>query len=311
MNRQEITARIKALALEIGFAKAGVTSAEPLDEAADRFQAWIADGTHGVMQWMERRHEERRDVRKIMPDAKSVLSLAINYYHPHEIAPESDHKISRYAWGTDYHEVVPSMLARLLEEIQAIVPEAQGRYYTDTGPLLEREIAERAGIGWIGKHTSVITREAGSWIFLAEIILNIDLESDPPAEDMCGICTRCIDACPTDAITSPYEIDARRCIAYLTIELKPEHDIPPELASKLNGWIYGCDICQDVCPWNRFATPTAIPAFAPREEVLSLDCETIETMEQEEFSIRFRKSPMKRAKLAGLKRNIRATRTNN
>jgi epoxyqueuosine reductase len=311
MTRQEITARIKSIALEIGFTKAGVTSAEPLDEAADRFQAWVADGAHGVMQWMERRHEERRDVRKIMPDAKSILSLAINYYHPTEIDPNSDHKISRYAWGTDYHEVVPPMLARLLEEIQALVPGAEGRYYTDTGPLLEREIAERAGIGWIGKHTSVITREAGSWVFLAEIILNIELDDDPPAEDMCGSCTRCIEACPTDAITAPYHIDARKCIAYLTIELKPEHEIPPELASKMEGWIYGCDICQDVCPWNRFAQPTAISAFAPREEVLSLDCETIEKMEQDEFSTRFRKSPMKRAKLAGLKRNVRAGRIRN
>ncbi|MDP4200576.1 MAG: tRNA epoxyqueuosine(34) reductase QueG [Bacteroidota bacterium] len=310
MTREEITLHIKAKALETGFTKAGVTSVEPLNDAADRLRAWVADGAHGVMQWMERRHDERRDVRNLMPDAKSILSLAINYYHPHEIDPASDHKISRYAWGTDYHEVVPPMLKHLLEEIQMIVPEAVGRYYTDTGPLLERELAERAGIGWIGKHSSVITREAGSWVFLAEIILNLDLEPDPPAEDMCGTCTRCIDACPTDAITEPYKIDARRCIAYLTIELKPEHEIPSELASKLNGWIYGCDICQDVCPWNRFAQPTAISAFAPREGVLSLDCETIETMEQEEFSSRFSKSPMKRAKLAGLKRNIRAAKQN-
>lgn len=311
MNRQEVTQKIKQAALDVGFSEAAVTSAEPFDEAADRFAAWVADGAHGVMQWMEHKHDERRDVRNILPDAKSILSLALNYYHPYHFPEDSDHKISRYAWGTDYHELMPIMLKRLLGEIQKIVPEAQGRYYSDTGPLLEREIAERAGLGWIGKHTTLITREFGSWVFLAEIILNIELEPDASAEDMCGTCTRCIDACPTDAITEPYHVDATRCIAYLTIELKPEHAIPDKFASKLNGWIYGCDICQDVCPWNRFAQPTAIAEFAPREEILSLTRDTIESMEQEEFSKRFSKSPMKRAKLAGLKRNITVTRHSN
>lgn len=308
MNRREITEKIKVLALQVGFTKAGIASVEPLGEAADRFEAWVASGAHGLMQWMERRHEERRNIQVLMPDAKSILSLALNYYSPVEVDPASDHKISRYAWGTDYHEVVPPMLSKLLEQIKELVPNAEGRYYTDTGPILERELAQRAGLGWIGKHTNLITRDVGSWVFLAEIILNIDLEADAPAEDMCGTCTRCLDACPTDAITAPYQVDARRCIAYLTIELKPEHDIPTEFAGKLEGWIYGCDICQDVCPWNRFAQPTAIREFAPRPEIVSLDSERILAMEQEEFSARFRKSPMKRAKLAGLKRNIRAAR---
>jgi epoxyqueuosine reductase len=200
------------------------------------------------------------------------------------------------------------MLSDLLAKIKELVPGAEGRYYSDTGPILEKELAQRSGIGWIGKHTNVITREVGSWVFLAEIILNIDLEPDASAEDMCGTCTRCIDACPTDAITGPYQVDARKCIAYLTIELKPEQETPKELAGKLEGWIYGCDICQDVCPWNRFAQPTAISAFAPRPEIVSLDTDSILAMEQDEFSARFRKSPMKRAKLAGLKRNIRAAR---
>jgi epoxyqueuosine reductase len=309
VDRSEITEKIKALALEAGFSKTGVAAVEPLGEAADRFEAWVASGAHGLMQWMERRHEERRNIQMLVPDAKSILSLALNYYSPVQVDPDADNKISRYAWGTDYHEVVPPMLATLLEKIREIVPGADGRYYTDTGPILERELAQRAGIGWIGKHTNVISREVGSWVFLAEIILNIDLEPDAPASDMCGTCTRCIDACPTDAITGPYQIDARKCIAYLTIELKPEHDIPKEFADKLEGWIYGCDICQDVCPWNRFAQPTAIPEFAPRPEIVSLDTDSILSMEQEEFSARFRKSPMKRAKLAGLKRNILAART--
>lgn len=303
MTRQEITEIIKRKAIEIGFTKVGITTAAPFDEAADRFSAWVAGGAHGLMKWMERDHEKRRDVRNIFPDAKSILSLALNYYHPN-LEASREGKISRYAWGTDYHEIIPPMLRRLLEEIKRIVPGAEGRYYSDTGPLLEKAIAERAGVGWRGKHTNLITREQGSWVFLAEIILNLDLEAEQPSEDMCGTCTRCIEACPTDALT-PYEIDATRCIAYLTIELKPEHEIPVELASKLEGWIYGCDICQEVCPWNRFAEPSAIAEFAPREEIVSLTREQIETMAQEEYSKRFQKSPMKRAKLAGLKRNIR------
>jgi epoxyqueuosine reductase len=303
MTRAELTKHIKEKAIEIGFTKAGVTTAEPFHDAADKFEAWVANGAHGVMKWMELSHEKRRDVKNILPGAKSILSLALNYYHPDKI-PESDElKISRYAWGTDYHEIIPPMLRKLLAEIQKLAPEAEGRYYTDTGPLLEKAIAERAGIGWQGKHTSIITREAGSWVFLAEIILTIELKPDSPAEDLCGTCTRCIDACPTDAL-KPYEIDATRCIAYLTIELKPEHKIPDALAPKMDGWLYGCDICQDVCPWNRFSETSQMQEFAPREKNLHLTPKDIAQMNQEEFSERFRKSPVKRTKLAGLKRNI-------
>jgi epoxyqueuosine reductase len=302
MTRAELTKRIKSKAIEIGFTKAGVTSAAPFDDAADRFEAWVASGAHGVMKWMERDHEKRRDVRNILPGANSILSLALNYYAASDIKDGRDLKISRYAWGTDYHEIIPPMLRKLLTEIKQLVPEAEGRYYTDTGPLLEKPIAERAGIGWQGKHTNIITREVGSWVFLAEIILNIELEPDTPAEDMCGTCTRCLDACPTDAL-KPYEIDATRCISYLTIELKPEHKIPEEFASKMEGWLYGCDICQDVCPWNRFAEPTPIQEFAPRKENLHLTPEAIQHMDQEAFSRRFQKSAVKRTKLAGLKRN--------
>jgi epoxyqueuosine reductase len=311
MTRQELTDAIKRKALDLGFTKVGVTSSAPFDEAANRFEAWVAEGAHGVMKWMERDHEKRRDVSNILPGAKSILSLALNYYHEssdEDVRPTV--KISRYAWGTDYHEVIPKMLRQLLDEIKQLAPAAEGRYYTDTGPLLEKAIAQRAGIGWIGKHTNVITREVGSWVFLSEIILNIELEPDPPAEDLCGTCTRCIDACPTDALTA-FNIDARKCISYLTIELKPEHEIEPSFAAKMDGWIYGCDICQDVCPWNRFEQESAVAEFTPRAEVLSLDANTIEGMAQEEFSRRFRKSPVKRTKLAGLKRNLRALKTSN
>jgi len=305
MTKHEITNLIKREALAIGFTKVGITTAEPFDEDADRFSAWVLGGAHGMMKWLERDHNKRRDVRNILPGARSILSLALNYFHAENIPDNSNSKISRYSWGTDYHEIIPQMLRRLLAKIKEIVPDTDGRYYCDTGPLLEKAIAERAGVGWHGKHTNVITREVGSWVFLAEIVLNIELEPDIPAEDMCGTCTRCIDACPTDALTA-YQIDSRKCISYLTIELKPHNEIPTELAAKMSGWIYGCDICQDVCPWNRFAERTAISEFAPREEILALTQESIERMEQEEFSNIFRKSPIKRTKLAGLKRNVKA-----
>jgi len=312
VTRQELTESIKQKALDLGFTKVGITSAAPFDEATDRFELWVAKGAHGVMKWMERDHEKRRNVENILPGAKSVLSLALNYYYEEsgEDSGPRRLKISRYAWGTDYHEVIPKLLRQLLDEIKQLVPETEGRYYTDTGPLLEKAIAQRAGIGWIGKHTNIITREVGSWVFLSEIILNIELESDLPAEDLCGTCTRCIDACPTDAL-SAYTIDAQKCISYLTIELKPEHEIELSLAQRMDGWIYGCDICQDVCPWNRFEQQSTVAEFAPRAEVLALDANTIEGMAQEEFSQRFRKSPVKRTKLAGLKRNLKALRNNN
>jgi epoxyqueuosine reductase len=327
MDRRELTDKIKQQALEIGFTKVGVTNVAPFDEAADRLEAWVKSGAHGLMGYMERGLEKRRDVKNILPDAKSILSLALNYYHEENdlssvgrtLSPpipagglrvrptngQTPLKISRYAWGDDYHDIISAMLVQLLEKIQAIAPEAEGRWYVDTGPLLEKAIAERAGIGWIGKHTNVITREVGSWVFLSEIILNLDLEPDTPAEDLCGTCNACVEACPTDAIT-PYQVDATKCISYLTIELKPQNEIAPVLAEKMEGWLYGCDICQDVCPWNRFKEQTPLSAFAPRKENLLLTKEKIEMMEQEEFSKRFRKSPIKRTKLAGLKRNVRA-----
>jgi len=306
MNRTDLTTAIKQAAIDTGFTKAGVTTAAPFDEAADRLNSWVAGGAQGVMGYMERNQEKRRDVKNILPNAKSILSLATNYYVDIETPQAPNVKISRYAWGDDYHDVIGKMLEKLLKEIKQIAPETEGRYYVDTGPLLEKAIAERAGIGWIGKHTNVITQEIGSWVFLSEIILNLDLETDQPASDLCGTCTRCIEACPTQAITAPYQLDATKCISYLTIELKPEQEIDPKIAAQMEGWLYGCDICQDVCPWNRFEQQTPLSAFAPRKENLLLTKETIESMEQEEFSNRFRKSPVKRTKLAGLKRNVKA-----
>lgn len=303
MTPQQLTQLIKEAAREAGFTKVGVTSAEPFTSESAHLNEWVKRGMHGMMAYMERNHEKRQDPTQILPSAKSILSLALNYYTP--TPTPDDYKISRYAWGDDYHDVIWKKLEELLKKIKEIAPEAEGRYYCDTGPIMDKAVAERAGIGWIGKHTNVITREVGSWVFLSEIILNLDLVPDVPAEDMCGTCNACVEACPTDAIVAPYQLDATKCIPYLTIELKPTHEIPNEFADKLDGWLYGCDICQDVCPWNRFSEPTKYSEFSPREENMNLSKEKIESMEQEEFSKRFRKSPIKRTKLAGLKRNAR------
>jgi epoxyqueuosine reductase len=302
MTNRELSDQIKKLALEVGFSKAGITSAAPFEAASEHLNEWLSNGMQGYMSYMVRNQEKRRDPQEILPGAKSILSLALNYFTP--VAHNDSHlKISRYAWGTDYHEIIPHMLSDLLDRIKTIAPGCEGRYYVDTGPVLEKAVAERAGIGWIGKHTNVITRELGSWVFLAEIFLTIELEADAPAEDLCGSCTKCIDACPTNAIVEPYVVDARKCLSYLTIELKTEHSIPNDLADHFANWLYGCDICQDVCPWNRFEQPTAEEAFVPRPQNLTLTREEVVEMTQEEFSERFRKSPVKRTKLAGLKRN--------
>jgi epoxyqueuosine reductase len=306
MDKSELTRRIKQLALDAGFTTTGVTSAQPFNNEANRFAAWVESGAHGYMTYLERGNEKRRDVREILPSAKSILALSFNYYHPTPTPEPPYLKISRYGWGDDYHDVMKRMLDDLFASITSLVPEVEGRYYVDTGPIMDKAVAERAGIGWIGKHTNVITREVGSWVFLAEIILSLDLEPDPPATDMCGTCNKCIVACPTDAITAPYQLDATKCIPYLTIELKPEHEIPGEFDGKLDGWLFGCDICQDVCPWNRFSQKSSLPEFAPREENNCLTSDDILSMEQAEFSRRFKNSPIKRTKLAGLKRNVRA-----
>ena len=306
-----LSERVKAKAFELGFCKFGVVPAIVLEEEGERFFQWLKLGHHGEMAWIGREPEKRVDPKLIYPEARSVIVVAMNYYSPHEHRNSSGKgKISRYAWGDDYHDVVREKLRTLLAWIKTEVPDADGKVCVDTSPVLEKSWAVRAGIGWLGKHTNVITTDHGSWVFLGEIILNVALEYDTDVvADHCGSCTACLDACPTQAIVEPYVVDSRKCISYATIELRDEQ-LPSDIAENLNGWLYGCDICQDVCPWNRFEQPTGEPGFEPRNNETSLDLAALSEMTHEQYIERFRGSAMKRAKLNGLKRNAAALAVN-
>ncbi|HEX9829966.1 MAG TPA: tRNA epoxyqueuosine(34) reductase QueG [Bacteroidota bacterium] len=302
---QSLTQKIKLRAFELGFAKVGIARAEALTEEGKHLSEWLNRGYHGTMEWMEKNVEKRSDPRTIVPNAKSVVCVAMNYFTDtqHPVDPAVG-RISRYAWGDDYHIVVTERLRQLFNDIRAFAPEVNGKLYVDTGPVMDKAWAVRAGIGWLGKHTNVITKEYGSWVFLGEIILDVVLEYDEPITDFCGSCTACIEACPTDAITEPYVLDSTKCISYLTIEHRGP--ILNELKPHLENWIYGCDICQDVCPWNKFQQPTEEQSFQPRKENIAPRLSELVEITQAEFSERFRKSPMKRTKRDGLVRNAGA-----
>ena len=296
--------RIRSKALELGFRKVGFARAEPLGEEAKYLRDWLNRGYHASMKWMERDVEKRTDPRIVLPSAKSVICVAMNYFTPtqHSNDPSAG-KISRYAWGDDYHDVLGDKLKFLWEWMQIEFPEVEGRYYTDTGPVMDKAWAQRAGIGWIGKHTNVITHDIGSWIFLGELLTNLELEYDEPATDHCGTCSLCIEACPTDAIVQPYVVDSNKCISYLTIEHRGEIDVA--LGEKFENWIYGCDICQDICPWNeKFSLESANTRFAPRHGNVDPNLQEWKDMTQEEFSRTFKGSPVKRTKRDGLVRNV-------
>ena len=303
---ETLSARIRRKASELGIDKVGFARADQLADEGAHFFEWLATGKHGEMAWLERDPDKRADPRLIFPDAKSVISVAINYYtpHPHD-RDDNRGKISRYAWGDDYHDVVKEKLRVLLDWIAAENPGVGGKVSVDTAPVMEKAWAERAGIGWIGKHSNLITKELGSWVFLGEILLNVELEYDDPVTDHCGSCTACIEACPTGAIVEPFVVDSNKCISYATIELRAD-DLPNDISANLEGWVYGCDICQDVCPWNRFEKPTMETRFEPRHGETSLDLDVVESLIPEAYAERFRKSAMKRTKLAGLKRNAAA-----
>ena len=259
-----------------------------------------------MLSWMERNQEKRRDVGEIVPGARSVIVVAKNYYTPYQHDEGASGKISRYAWGDDYHDVVTPQLDALSRAIEGVVPGSESRRYTDTGPIMEKAWAVRAGLGWQGKHSNILRRDIGSWFFLGVVITTAELTPDTPMGDHCGTCTACLDACPTKAITEPYVVDSRKCLSYWTIEVKPEHELPEEISTNLDGWLYGCDVCQDVCPWNRFQEPTVEPRFLPRDHVTAMDPASVVTLHAEQFSERFRGSPVKRAKLAGFQRTAQA-----
>ncbi len=310
ISAHEISAQIRARARHEGFHKVGIVRAEPLLAERERLSEWLARGFHGEMRWMARdaaSAARRTDPRTILSSARSVVVVALNYFTAHEHAERpAEGKISRYAWGDDYHDVVGEKLKNLLAWIKAKWPEAEGRVCCDAQPTMDKAWAVRAGLGWIGRHSNLITREYGSWVFLGELFLSLELEYEAePSEDHCGTCTLCLEACPTDAIVEPRVVDSTRCISYATIELRDEH-LPAHVAENLSGWLYGCDICQDICPWNRFEKPTDEARFAPRNDETSVEIEKVLSLTPDEYAARFRHSPVKRAKLAGLKRNARA-----
>lgn len=294
---------IRAEALRLGFSHLGIARAAPLDAEARRLEAWLNKGYHGKMQYMENHFDLRTDPTRLVPGAKSVIVLMHNYC-PSETQhdPEAP-KLARYAYGEDYHQVLRKKLKALLRFIRENIGEVDGRCFVDSAPVMERDWAQKTGIGWAGKNTLLINPKAGSYYFLAELILDLELPADDPIKDYCGTCRRCIEACPTGAISPEgYLLDASRCISYLTIELREA--IPLEFRGNMENWMFGCDICQEVCPWNRFSQPHEEPAFAPREGLLKMTKQQWEEITEEVFQQYFEKSAVKRAKFKGLKRNI-------
>jgi len=295
---------IENKALELGFMHMGVARAEQMDEEARRLEVWLNQGKHGKMGYMANHFDKRTDPRKLVDGAKSVISLTYNY-HSEAVQSDADApKISQYAYGRDYHWVIKDKLKSLLAYIREEVGEVNGRCFVDSAPVLERDWARRSGVGWVGKHTLLLHPKAGSYFFLAELIIDLELATDDPIRDYCGTCTRCIDACPTEAISPQgYVMDGSKCISYLTIELKDA--IPDEFKGKMEGWVFGCDICQQVCPWNRFATQHTEPKFEPHADLLDMSKQDWEEITEEVFRKVFKKSAVKRTKYAGLKRNLR------
>lgn len=297
------TQLIKGEASRLGFSFVGIARAERMDEEARRLEAWLHQGMHGRMAYMENYFEQRVDPRRLVEGARSVISLVYNYYPPRTQSDPFAPKIARYAYGEDYHFVLKRKLKELLHFIRERIGEVNGRCFVDSAPVLERDWARRAGTGWVGKNTLLIHPKAGSYFFIAELILNLELIFDQPIKDYCGTCTRCIDACPTEAISPQgYIVDGSKCISYFTIELKEA--IPEEVRGKFENWMFGCDICQEVCPWNRFSTPHAEPAFEPHPDLLEMKKEDWIDITEETFQKVFRRSALKRAKFSGLKRNI-------
>ncbi|MFV0388046.1 MAG: tRNA epoxyqueuosine(34) reductase QueG [Pyrinomonadaceae bacterium] len=306
-SKAEISAFIIQKARELGFEEPGFAKANILMEERDNFNEWLSANYNGEMAWMEREPEKRSDPRLIFPDAKSVVVVLQNYYTPYEHSSGAETgKISRYAFGDDYHVVLKDKLYKLLEGIKTLSPDIEGKVCVDTAPIMEKPWAVHSGLGWIGKNSNLLTKQLGSWVFIGILLLNVELNyAETSQQEHCGSCTLCIDACPTEAIVEPYLVDSNRCISYATIELRTP-TLSPDIARNLEGWLYGCDICQDVCPWNRFSQPTFEKRFQPRDDNISPKLKQIASLTREEYVEKYRGSAIKRTKLEGLKRNARA-----
>ena len=299
----EYSSIIKNSARQLGFLSCGISKADFLEAEAPKLEAWLRGGHHGTMSYMERNFDKRLDPRRLVPGAKSIVSLLYNYHSDQKQKDPEAPKISTYAYGTDYHLVIKNKLKAFMEILHREIGEVNGRVFVDSAPVMDKAWAAKSGLGWIGKNTNLISKKVGSFFFIAELILDLDLEYDTPVTDHCGSCTACIDACPTQALIQPYQIDGSKCISYLTIELKEA--IPKEFQGKMDNWAFGCDVCQTVCPWNRFAKPHQEPDFEPHPELLSLTKKEWEEMNEAVFNTVFRKSAVNRTKYEGLKRNIK------
>jgi epoxyqueuosine reductase len=300
-NIHKHTQLIKAEAKRLGFLSCGISRAEFLEEEAPRLETWLNKNMHGEMGYMENHFDKRLDPTKLVEGSKSVISLLLNYF-PEETQKPATIKLSKYAYGQDYHHIIKSKLKELQEFIAQEIGEVNGRAFVDSAPVLDKAWAAKSGLGWIGKHSNLLTQQVGSFYFIAELILDLELEYDHRVTDHCGTCTACIDACPTQAIVEPYVVDGSKCISYLTIELKNE--IPTDFKGKMDDWMFGCDVCQDVCPWNRFSKPHQEPLFNPHPELLSMTKKDWEEITEDVFKKVFQKSAVKRTKFSGLKRNI-------
>ncbi|ALM08907.1 epoxyqueuosine reductase [Sediminicola sp. YIK13] len=298
---QKHTELIKAEAKRLGFLSCGISKAEFLEEEAPRLEQWLNKNMHGEMGYMENHFDKRLDPRLLVDGAKSVISLLLNYY-PQKEQNDDSYKLSKYAYGQDYHHVIKTKLKSLQEFITQEIGEVNGRAFVDSAPVLDKAWAAKSGLGWIGKHSNLLTQQVGSFYFIAELIVDLDLEYDSKVTDHCGTCTACLDACPTQAIVEPYVVDGSKCISYLTIELK--NQIPSDFKGKMDDWMFGCDVCQDVCPWNRFSKSHNEPLFNPHPDLLSMTKKDWEEITEDVFKKVFQKSAVKRTKFSGLTRNI-------
>lgn len=301
-NKRHYSTLIKDEAKRLGFLSCGISKAQFLEEEAPRLEKWLNNNMQGEMHYMENHFDKRLDPTKLIEGSKSVISLLLNYY-PSQEQTFSSYKLSKYAYGTDYHFVIKDKLEELLYFIKEKIGNVNGRAFVDSAPVLDKAWAAKSGLGWMGKHTNLLTQQVGSFYFIAELIVDLDLDYDSPTTDHCGSCTACIDACPTQAIVEPYVVDGSKCISYFTIELKG--NIPTEFKGKFDNWMFGCDVCQDVCPWNRFSKPHNEPLFNPYLELLSMTKKDWDEITEETFNKVFKNSAVKRTKFSGLMRNIR------